>query len=166
VTVRLSIRTAIWRAHVAQVAGAVDGLVPVVKGNGYGFGRAWLATVAAELSDTIAVGTIHELDAVPAGVTAVVLTPTLAPPPDDAPVLTVGRQEHVDALAGWSGRVLVKLGSTSRPTTSSARHATPDWTCSVSASIPLSTRRPATGRRRWPACWPVSTPTSPSGSAT
>ena len=111
-TVRLSIRTAIWRAHVAQVAGAVDGLVPVVKGNGYGFGRAWLATVAAELSDTIAVGTIHELDAVPAGVTAVVLTPTLAPPPDDAPVLTVGRQEHVDALAGWSGRVLVKLGST------------------------------------------------------
>jgi alanine racemase len=118
VTVRLSIRTATWRAHVAQVAAGVDGLVPVVKGNGYGFGRTWLAGVAAELSDTIAVGTVHELDALPAGVTAVVLTPTLSPPTDTGgagdPVLTVGRREHVEALAGWTGRVLVKLASPMR----------------------------------------------------
>jgi hypothetical protein len=39
VTITLTVRTAPWRAHVAQLANAVDGLVPVVKGNGYGFGR-------------------------------------------------------------------------------------------------------------------------------
>ena len=57
---------------------ATPGLVPVVKGNGYGFGRRPLAAIAAELADTIAVGTVHELDDVPAGSTPVVLTPTLA----------------------------------------------------------------------------------------
>ncbi len=117
-TVRLSIRTAAWRAHVARLAAGVDGLVPVVKGNGYGFGRTWLAGVAAELSDTIAVGTVHELDGLPDGVTTVVLTPASSPPGDiggaDGPVLTVGRREHVEALAGWTGRVLVKLASSMR----------------------------------------------------
>jgi alanine racemase len=114
VTVRLSIRTAVWRAHVAQLASSVEGLVPVVKGNGYGFGRPWLAQVAAELSDTIAVGTVHELDDLPAGVTVVVLTPTLTVPSTDEPVLTVGRREHVEALGGWTGRVLVKITSSMR----------------------------------------------------
>ena len=78
--VRLTIRTALWRSHVASVASSVDGLVPVVKGNGYGFGRRWLAETAAEFSDTIAVGTIHELEDLPGAVTPVVLTPTLTPP--------------------------------------------------------------------------------------
>jgi hypothetical protein len=82
-----------------------------VKGNGYGFGRSALAAIAAELSGTIAVGTVHELDHVPAGVTPVVLTPTRQPPPTVAPVLTVGSTDHVHALAGWPGRVLVKLAS-------------------------------------------------------
>ncbi len=107
-----------WRAHVARLSAHVDGLVPVVKGNGYGFGRTWLAGVAAELSDTIAVGTVHELGGLPADVTTVVLTPTLSPPADAGtegdPVLTVGRREHVEALAGWTGRVLVKLASPMR----------------------------------------------------
>ena len=64
---RLTIRTALWRSHVASVASAVEGLVPVVKGNGYGFGRAWLAETAAEFADTLAVGTVHELDHLPLG---------------------------------------------------------------------------------------------------
>jgi hypothetical protein len=34
VTIRLTVRTALWRAHVARVVNDVDGLVPVVKGNG------------------------------------------------------------------------------------------------------------------------------------
>ena len=110
-TVTLTIRTAPWRAHVARLANAVDGLVPVVKGNGYGFGRVRLAQLAAEFCDTVAVGTIHELDGLPDDLHPVVLTPTLAPPPSTAPVLTVGNQTHVDALAGWGGRVLVKLES-------------------------------------------------------
>ncbi len=109
--VRLSIRTARWRAHVAQVAASTPGLVPVVKGNGYGFGRAWLADVAAEFADTIAVGTVHELDGLPEAITAVVLTPTLVAPASRQVVLTVGNEAHLAALAGWTGRVVVKLAS-------------------------------------------------------
>jgi alanine racemase len=107
----LTIRTAPWRAHVARVVNAVDGLVPVVKGNGYGFGRLALARLAAEFCDTVAVGTIHELDGLPDELHAVVLTPTLVPPPTTAPILTVGSAAHIDALSGWGGRVLVKLES-------------------------------------------------------
>jgi alanine racemase len=117
--VRLTIRTALWRSHVARTATSVDGLVPVVKGNGYGFGRRWLAETAAEFADTIAVGTVHELDGLPPSVTPVVLTPTLiAPAPDPIPpatparpILTVGNDVHVAALDGWNGRVLVKIAS-------------------------------------------------------
>jgi len=111
VTVTLTIRTAPWRAHVARLAGAVDGLVPVVKGNGYGFGRIPLAHLAAEFCDTVAVGTIHELHGLPDELHSVVLTPTLTAPRSTAPILTVGNQQHVDALADWDGRVVVKLES-------------------------------------------------------
>ena len=44
-----------WREHLATVAGAVPGLVPVIKGNGYGFGNGRLARKAAWLgTDTVA----------------------------------------------------------------------------------------------------------------
>jgi alanine racemase len=111
VTVRLTVDEDAWHRHVRDVAGSVRGLVPVVKGNGYGFGRERLARLAAELADTLAVGTIHELDGLPAGVTAVVLTPTLIPPDRRDVVLTVGAPEHVRALDGWGGRVLAKIES-------------------------------------------------------
>ncbi len=110
-TITLTVRTALWRAHVAKVAGAVEGLVPVIKGNGYGFGRLALAQIAAEFGEYTAVGTVHELDGLPDGLQPVVLTPTLARPESTQPILTVGSQAHVDALAGWGGRVLVKLAS-------------------------------------------------------
>jgi alanine racemase len=111
VTITLTVRTAPWRAHVARVASAVEGLVPVVKGNGYGFGRVALAEIASEFCDTVAVGTVHELDGLPVELHAVVLTPTLTAPASTDPVLTVGHRAHLDCLAGWSGRVLVKLES-------------------------------------------------------
>lgn len=68
-----------WRAHLAATVAAFPGLVPVVKGNGYGFGRARLAGVAAALDvDEVAVGTVHELPDLPAGaLTRLVLTPAL-----------------------------------------------------------------------------------------
>ena len=65
-TIRLSVDRARWWAHVTDVAEQIDGLVPVVKGNGYGFGRDGLAIAAVELSPLLAVGTVHEL-AGPAG---------------------------------------------------------------------------------------------------
>jgi alanine racemase len=117
VTIRLSVRTAVWRSHVAQFANEVDGLVPVVKGNGYGFGRRRLAEVAAEFCDTVAVGTIHELAGLPSSLTPVVLTPSLIAPVSAGeadPILTVGRAEHVAALDGWGGRVIVKIATSMR----------------------------------------------------
>jgi len=117
-TVRLYVQRGAWRGHVTATAQAYGpALVPVVKGNGYGFGRALLHTLAAELvgADHVCVGNIHELDDVPVGVRPVVLTPTLAPPPvENAAVLTVGRTEHVDALRGRGGDVMVKLASSMR----------------------------------------------------
>jgi len=110
-TVRLSVDRRRWVSHVDATLAAYPSPVPVVKGNGYGFGRDRLARLAAERADTIAVGTVHELDVVPSNITAVVLTPTLVAPDRHDVVLTVAAPEHIAALAGWSGRVLVKLAS-------------------------------------------------------
>jgi alanine racemase len=51
-----------WRRHLRAFADATPGLVPVAKGNGYGFGLGRLARKSDWLGvDTIAVGTYHEL---------------------------------------------------------------------------------------------------------
>ena len=60
-----------WRRHLRETAAAYPGLVPVAKGNGYGFGLGrlarktqWLAEHPPEGGtgpDTLAVGTYHEL---------------------------------------------------------------------------------------------------------
>lgn len=125
-TVRLTVSRAQWDTHVQACATAYGpGLVPVVKGNGYGFGRGALHEIVHGLhpnpaANLVCVGTVHELHDVPGALTPVVLTPALAPPPARAntsaaaPVLTVGSVAHVHALAGWHGQVLVKLASTMR----------------------------------------------------
>ncbi|HET7194805.1 MAG TPA: alanine racemase [Nocardioides sp.] len=56
-----------WRQHLREVAGVTPGLVPVAKGNGYGFGLGRLARRVQWLADqglggdTLAVGTYEEL---------------------------------------------------------------------------------------------------------
>ena len=51
-----------WRDHLRKTAAAQPGLVPVAKGNGYGFGLGRLARKAQWLGvDTLAVGTYEEL---------------------------------------------------------------------------------------------------------
>jgi alanine racemase len=63
VTLRLEVET--WRRHLTTVAEATPGIVPVAKGNGYGFGLPRLAEEARRLgSDTIAVGLPSEVAAV------------------------------------------------------------------------------------------------------
>lgn len=119
--VRLTVDGSAWRAHVIATADGLPGLVPVVKGNGYGFGRVDLArrAVLALGSQELAVGTVHEVAGLPVDVAAIVLTPTLDTLPEHLPadtVLTVGAEHHVTALArqGWRGRVVVKLASRMR----------------------------------------------------
>lgn len=87
-------------------------LAPVVKGNGYGLGRAVLHGVAATFADNVCVGTVHELDPTPAAGRVVVLTPHLGEwAPDERVVSTV---DHPLQLRHHSGRVLVKLASSMR----------------------------------------------------
>lgn len=61
-SVRLRLDAERWREHLGVVSRATPGLVPVIKGNGYGFGRGRLAEEAAALGrDTIAVGVAAEV---------------------------------------------------------------------------------------------------------
>ena len=98
-----------WRAHLRQVADAQPGLVPVAKGNGYGFGLGRLARKADWLGvEALAVGTYEELPEVAdryAG-DLLVLTPwrpfadpgTLAAKHRHRVVHTVGRPGDVESL--------------------------------------------------------------------
>lgn len=71
-TLTLSVNGNVWREHLISTAEATPGLVPVAKGNGYGFGLGRLARRAQWLAergaaqgetwaDTLAVGTYDEL---------------------------------------------------------------------------------------------------------
>ncbi len=103
-----------WRAHLRHLAAAQPGLVPVAKGNGYGFGLARLARKSQWLRDqdlgaeTLAVGTYEELPEVADrfGGDLLVLTPwrefsdpgTLAAKHSRRVVHTVGRLDDLDGL--------------------------------------------------------------------
>lgn len=120
----LHIDTDRWRAQLDRVA--APGLVPVVKGNGYGFGREVLCAEAARLgADLVAVGTYAEVPGALATFTGdvMVLTPWrpfltdlhAADPMLDARVIhTVGRVDDIGELAtrAPAARVVVE-GETS-----------------------------------------------------
>ena len=115
-TVSLTVDRERWSAHVQRTLERIRSVatpVPVVKGNGYGFGRHNLAEIAARESDTLCVGTIHELDGLPDGVLPIVLTPSLRGAESRA-VLTVGNESHLASLVGSEQRVIVKLASSMR----------------------------------------------------
>ena len=120
-----------WRSHLRSTLERWPGLVPVVKGNGYGFGNHRLARKAAWLGvDTLAVGTYDEIDDVASRYDGdiVVLTPwrpflrssaggrdRSGPQAPDDPKLaervlhTVGRLEDLGALATGPGRPRIVL---------------------------------------------------------
>ena len=51
-----------WRSHLVAMVSAKPGLVPVIKGNGYGFGLEFLAAEASRLGvETVAVGLASEV---------------------------------------------------------------------------------------------------------
>ena len=111
-----------WRAHLREVAEARPGLVPVVKGNGYGFGNGRLARRVQWLAgqdldgDTLAVGTYPEIDDVVRRFDGdlVVLSPWRpwdagAATTDDRVIHTVGRLADLAALSAAPGRPRVLL---------------------------------------------------------
>jgi alanine racemase len=114
-----------WRAHLRAVAEATPGLVPVAKGNGYGFSLARLARKAGWLGvDTLAVGTYEELPEVATRYAGdlMVLTPwrPFQPAPDAAiakrVVHTVSRPADLAALleAQPGARYVLELATSMR----------------------------------------------------
>jgi len=107
-----------WRAHLREVADRLPGLVPVAKGNGYGFGLGRLARRAEWLGcDVLAVGSYEELPQVLSrfGGDVLVLSPwrpwsCREEGIDGSRVVhTVGRLEDLEALAERGGRPRVLL---------------------------------------------------------
>jgi len=115
-TLRLTVESDAWNHHVSQTVNSLGDVLPVVKGNGYGFGRAVLMQHASRLSSDVAVGTVHELGEVPAAMRPFVLTPlgvgVVAPPRTDA-VLAIGAEHdlHVLQQLGATNPVVIKVAS-------------------------------------------------------
>lgn len=116
-TLRLTVNRQSWLDHIQHTASEYGHSLPVVKGNGYGFGRPILFEQVAHFADHVAVGTVFEATSVPDSLTPVVLTPAGVDIPSTLPsnsILTVGSESHVRTLKAqnWRGSVLIKLQST------------------------------------------------------
>lgn len=98
-SLRLSVNGDRWRDHLRSVVEATPGIVPVAKGNGYGFTLARLARRTAWLGvDVLAVGTYAEL-------------PEVASRFDgDLLVLTPWRPYEADLDAALASRVIHTVG--------------------------------------------------------
>jgi len=124
-TFNLHVDAGRWRSHLAGFVEATPGIVPVVKGNGYGLGRDLLAAESTTLGcPTLAVGTYAEVpEALAAfGGDVMVLSPWRPFLPDvtyDTRVVhTVGRVDDVEALAARGEEIRVVVEGE----TSMARH--------------------------------------------
>jgi alanine racemase len=118
----LNVDAARWRRGLRATVEATPGIVPVIKGNGYGFGRELLAGEVRELGlGTIAVGTYAEVpDALDSFAGDVMVLTPWRPfftdlVQDERLIHTVGRVEDIVALAAQGNgpiRVLIE-GETS-----------------------------------------------------
>ena len=105
-----------WRTHLQQVRDAHPGIVPVLKGNGYGFGLERLAQRASWLGvDTIAVGTYAEVASVAPHFAGSVMVLSPWRPFEHKAVFdthvvhTVGRLEDLRSLADRDAKPRVVL---------------------------------------------------------
>ena len=118
-SLRLTVHSADFEAHIRSVALATPSLVPVVKGNGYGLGRPFLIEKAAALVGTsrkVAVGTVYEAGDVPATTPVQILSPigsidTVQIPGNAIPTVATSRDLHILEGLGWTKTVVVKLAS-------------------------------------------------------
>ncbi|WP_033214202.1 alanine racemase [Kitasatospora phosalacinea] len=120
-TLTMYVDTGRWRAHQRGMLAEFAGLVPVAKGNGYGFGNARLAREAARLGvPTLAVGNTDEAAAVAGDFPGdlLVLTPYRAGEPgaelpEGRVVRTVAHAEALAALPAGS-RVVIECMTSMR----------------------------------------------------
>ncbi|MEJ7689732.1 MAG: alanine racemase [Nocardioidaceae bacterium] len=126
--VRLDVDGPRWRQHLRAAAAAYPGIVPVAKGNGYGFTVGRLARRAEWLgADTMAVGTYAEVDEVRQRFSGDVLVmEPWRPSRSDIPyerrlIHTVGRLEDLAALGDRDDQPRVVLEAL----TSMHRHGLP-----------------------------------------
>lgn len=105
-----------WRSHLRSVMATHPTLVPVIKGNGYGFGNGRLARKAAWLGvDTVAVGTYAEIDDVRTRFDGTILVLTPWRPfeqrvvYDDRIVHTVSRLADLEELLAREDRPRIVL---------------------------------------------------------
>ena len=105
-----------WRTHLQRVRDAHPGIVPVLKGNGYGFGLERLAQRSAWLGvDTVAVGAYAEVAPVVRHFNGSVMVLTPWRPFEHKAVFdphvvhTVGRLEDLRELAAREGRPRIVL---------------------------------------------------------
>ena len=101
-----------WRRHLTTVVDATPGIVPVAKGNGYGFGLGRLAAESSRLGvDTIAVGLASEVAAVRAEFAGNIVVMTPWRPGTDLArellgdprvITTVSRLEDLEAIIALS----------------------------------------------------------------
>ena len=117
----LHVNTTAWKAMVDEVCANFPGLIPVVKGNGYGFGRGWLTHEAIALgAQEVAIGTVFEqADVVAQPVTPIVLTPSLdldSVRVASHVVLTVASQAQLEHLLAHrpASTVVVKVMTSTR----------------------------------------------------
>jgi alanine racemase len=109
-SLRMLVDATAWRRHLMSVEQVTPGLVPVAKGNGYGFGIGLLAAESTTLGvDTMAVGTYPELGAAAgfAGARLVLSPwrPFISTPTDDPHVVhTVSRLDDLARLAALPHR--------------------------------------------------------------
>ncbi|WP_434581750.1 alanine racemase [Carbonactinospora thermoautotrophica] len=107
----LYIDTEAWRAHQTAVLEANPGLIPVMKGNGYGFGNTRLAEEAAKLGvDRIAVGTVDEVAEVSPAFSGDVLVLSPYRPgdePEGLPDSVIRTVSSIDGLKALAGRRVV-----------------------------------------------------------
>jgi Alanine racemase, N-terminal domain len=102
VSLTLVVNGQLWEQHLSSVHGSLPGLVPVIKGNGYGLGVPRLAQASEHMGvDTVAVGTAEELAAaVPCfRGSFLVLTPWRSPGPCLPPGLSPDRVIHTVSRA-------------------------------------------------------------------